>query len=92
MNLDWLLWILFGCYSLAATGLMIYGLNTYVLLFLFGRRIKETRERQAKQEKDFLADISKKGDESWSLVTTQIALYNELSRLSQRQASDPSSR
>jgi len=78
MSLDWLLWFLFGLYSLAATGLMIYGLNTYILLFLFGRRIKATRERQAKQEETFLAGIAEKGEEGWPLVTTQIPLYNEL--------------
>ncbi len=57
---------------------MIYGLNTYVLLFLFGRRIKETRERQQKQEQTFLAKISGQGDDAWPMVTTQIPLYNEL--------------
>lgn len=57
---------------------MIYGLNTYILLFLFGRRIVETREKQAKQERDFLAGISELGDEGWPMVTTQLPLYNEL--------------
>ena len=78
MNFDWVLWLILGAYSLAALGLMIYGLNTYVLLFLYGRRISETRERQAQQEKDFLAEVAEKGDEGWPLVTTQIPLYNEL--------------
>jgi len=78
MIVDWVLWLILGAYSLAALGLMIYGLNTYILLFLYGRRIKETRERQAQQEKDFLSEIEGKGDEAWPLVTTQIPLYNEL--------------
>ena len=78
MIIDWILWLVFGAYTLAALGLMIYGLNTYVLLFLYGRKIKETRERQAEQEKSFLAEVAEKGDEGWPLVTTQIPLYNEL--------------
>ncbi len=57
---------------------MIYGLNTYVLLFLFGRRIEETRSRQAEQEKTFLEKIEGRGDEAWPMVTTQLPLYNEL--------------
>ncbi|YCM42704.1 glycosyltransferase [Verrucomicrobiaceae bacterium 227] len=69
---DVFLWLLFGCYVLAAIGLMIYGLNTYVLLFLFGRRIKEVRERQRQQEESFLKEV-----QEWPLVTTQLPLYNE---------------
>jgi len=57
---------------------MIYGLNTYVLLFLFGRRIEDTRARQRQQEATFLKKIENEGEQGWPLVTTQIPLYNEL--------------
>ncbi len=77
MILDTILWLLLGAYCFAAIGLMIYGLNTYVLLFLFGRSVKETRKRQKKQEEDFLAKVADEGDEAWPMVTTQLPLYNE---------------
>ena len=77
MILDKILWLLFGCYSIAAFGLMLYGLNTYVLLFLFSRRVKEARARQQKQEENFLKKVEAGGDEAWPLVTTQLPLYNE---------------
>ena len=77
MILDGILWLLLGVYTLAALGLMIYGFNTYVLLFLFSRSIRETRERQKKQEEEFLKKVSESGDEAWPIVTTQLPLYNE---------------
>ena len=77
MVIDVILWVLLACYTMAAVGLMIYGLNTYILLFLFGRRVKETRVRQKKQEEDFLEKIAESGDEAWPMVTTQLPLYNE---------------
>ncbi len=77
MILDGILWVLLGAYTLAAFGLMIYGLNTYVLLFLFGRSVKETRARQKKQEADFLKKVAEVGDDAWPMVTTQLPLYNE---------------
>ncbi|MGJ8676414.1 MAG: glycosyltransferase [Akkermansiaceae bacterium] len=78
MITDWLLWILLFFYFVAAGSLMIYGLNTYVLIFLFKRRIKETRTRQKETRDNFLHKTKDLGDEGWPLVTTQLPLYNEL--------------
>lgn len=57
---------------------MIYGLNTYILLFLFGKRIDETRLRQGKQQEEFQARLKEVGETIWPQVTTQIPLYNEV--------------
>ena len=75
--LDVFLWLVFTCYLLAALGLMVYGLNTYVLVFLFGKKVKESRARQAEQKKVFLEKVETDGDSAWPMVTTQLPLYNE---------------
>lgn len=73
----WLFWPVLGLYVLASLGLIIYGLNTYVLLFLYRRTIDETRKDQQKRKEEFLAKVTPLGDEAWPMVTTQIPLYNE---------------
>lgn len=56
---------------------MAYGLNTYVLLFLFKKTVRRTREKQKAREARFLENAAEVGDEFWPLVTTQLPLYNE---------------
>ncbi len=75
--MSWLFWPVLGLYLLASIGLITYGLNTYVLLFLFGRKIRATREEQKERRDQFLTKAKELGDEAWPLVTTQIPLYNE---------------
>ena len=75
--MSWLFWPVLGLYVLASIGLIIYGLNTYVLLFLYRRSIKETRQAQKERKEKFLAKAEGLGDEAWPVVTTQIPLYNE---------------
>ena len=75
--MDWFLWIVFGCYAFASVVLVFYGLNTYVLLALFGSKIRAVRERQKKQVAGFMSEAEEAGDEAWPQVTTQIPLYNE---------------
>ena len=77
MVLQFLLWLLLAIYIAASVVLMIYGLNTYLLLFLFGRRVRTKRTQQRELKRTFLAEAEKKGDEAWPIVTTQIPLYNE---------------
>jgi len=77
MILQWFLWFLLGCYGLASTALMIYGLNAYVLLFLFKKKVKSTRAEQKERAENFLLEAEKQGDEHWPMVTTQLPLYNE---------------
>ena len=75
--IDAFLWFILGCYILASVGLVIYGLNTYVLLFLFRRKIREQRETQRETRTEFQEKAKGAGDEIWPIVTTQIPLYNE---------------
>lgn len=75
--IDWFLWFLFGCYVCASLGLMVYGLNTYVLLFLFGRKIGDKRIEQKSRTEEFLKTTPLDDAEKWPLVTTQLPLYNE---------------
>lgn len=56
---------------------MLYGLNAYVMVFLFGRRVRGKRAEQKLRTEEFLAAASEKGAEAWPVVTTQLPLYNE---------------
>ena len=75
--MSWLFWPVLGLYVLASLGLIIYGLNTYVLLFLYRRSIDDTRQEQKERKEAFLQKAKGLGDEAWPMVTTQIPLYNE---------------
>ncbi|MGJ8632675.1 MAG: glycosyltransferase [Luteolibacter sp.] len=68
--LEFFLRIAFAIYIAASAGLLVYGLNCYVLLFLFTKKSSQTRTRQIGVEKSWKpASLPK--------VTTQIPLYNE---------------
>ncbi|MFK7850330.1 MAG: glycosyltransferase family 2 protein [Akkermansiaceae bacterium] len=61
----------FTLYLLASFGLLLYGLNCYILLTLFSKRSKSTTLRQRETEAAWKpVDLRK--------VTTQLPLYNEL--------------
>jgi cellulose synthase/poly-beta-1,6-N-acetylglucosamine synthase-like glycosyltransferase len=62
-------------YGVATVGLLLYGLNCYVMLTLFMRR---RREVQAHHDDRIAADDVLAMGDSLPVVTTQIAIYNEL--------------
>ncbi len=69
--------IAFILYLLASLGLLFYGLNCYVMLALFARRVRETRTRHHEAEKKW-QDAHPAGVETnLPKVTTQLPLYNE---------------
>ncbi|MGE9269792.1 MAG: glycosyltransferase [Verrucomicrobiales bacterium] len=67
----------FALYLAASAGMFVYGLNYYVVLFLFGRRIQETSHRQRQDENDWTARHSTSDPTNLPKITTQIPLYNE---------------
>lgn len=75
--MNWILWIVLSLYVLASVGLVVYGLNTYLLLFLFGRKVDKQREEKRALREAFAAREKEEGEKVWPLVTTQIPLYNE---------------
>ncbi|MFD2255939.1 glycosyltransferase [Luteolibacter algae] len=62
-------------YVTASLGLIFYGLNSYILLYLYKRRARSTAERQTEQEEQWIKNVA---DSDLPIVTTQIPLYNEL--------------
>lgn len=74
----WLLDIAFILYLTASAGLLFYGLNCYVMILLFARRARQTRERQSVVEAAW-NEMHPAGDSSnLPKITTQLPLYNEL--------------
>src|SRR6056300_659177 len=72
--LNFLSWFLLIIYLTASAGLLVYGLNCYVMLFLFLRKKNE----YIKKEKLFLDEYYSNGiPEDLPWVTTQIPLFNE---------------
>lgn len=65
----------FLVYLLCTIGLLVYGLNCYVMLALFARRRRKA-ESALDDMKQRLGDIASRSD--LPHVTTQIAVYNEL--------------
>jgi cellulose synthase/poly-beta-1,6-N-acetylglucosamine synthase-like glycosyltransferase len=70
-----LLVILTVVYLVPTLGLMVYGLNCYVMLFLFRRRMREAAEARRRVRAE-MGDILSRAD--LPVVTTQIAIYNEV--------------
>ena len=62
-------------YLIPTVGLMAYGLNCYVMLFLFCRRLRQA-EAARRQIREEMGDILSRAD--LPVVTTQIAIYNEI--------------
>lgn len=65
-------------YLAASLGLLFYGLNCYLVLFLFARRAGETRSRQRRVEDEWKQRHPPGSAENLLKITTQIPLYNEL--------------
>ncbi len=68
----------FAIYIVASAGLLLYGLNCYVLLTLFARRARETEVRQRLVEDEWNRSHPVGEVGSLPTVTTQLPLYNEL--------------
>jgi len=67
--------IIFPFYLIPTLGLMVYGLNCYVMLVLFRRRYQAAQQASTDMHQRTSAAPS---SEAWPAVTTQIAVYNEL--------------
>lgn len=64
-------------YVAASVGLLFYGLNTYVLLFLFSKKVEESRARHREEEAAWDKAHPSGSDKGLPKVTTQLPLYNE---------------
>jgi cellulose synthase/poly-beta-1,6-N-acetylglucosamine synthase-like glycosyltransferase len=73
---DWVVWLVGLPYLLATVGLLIYGLNCYVMLALFARRRRAAFGATAAMRKRWADDPSAAA--RLPVVTTQIAVYNEM--------------
>jgi cellulose synthase/poly-beta-1,6-N-acetylglucosamine synthase-like glycosyltransferase len=71
------LWLALVGYLAASGALMIYGLNAYVMVFLFGRRVRGERASQEIRTERFFTQAREEGESAWPVVTTQLPLYNE---------------
>ncbi|WP_411827746.1 glycosyltransferase [Luteolibacter sp. AS25] len=74
---DIFLRVAFAIYVIASAGLLFYGLNAYVLIFLFGKRAKATQGRQLKIEAEWNKNHPSGKTDDLPKITTQIPLYNE---------------
>lgn len=68
--------LLFILYTSCSVLLLLYGLNTYLMLFLFLRKRKSNMASDAATEQQFDAHFA--GREDLPIVTTQIPLFNEI--------------
>lgn len=62
-------------YAIPTMGLMVYGLNCYVMLHLFRRRQRQAAEARRRIVEE-MGDVFARPD--LPVVTTQIAIYNEI--------------
>ena len=69
--------IAFSLYLAASAGLLLYGLNCYVLLFLFSKKSKETYARQRGVEEAWKRAHPPGVSDKLPKITTQLPLYNE---------------
>ncbi len=76
--IQWLLDLSFFLYLAASFGLMLYGLNYYVILYLFSRRASVTQTRQLLAEKVWKHEHPPGEIAGLPKITTQLPLYNEL--------------
>jgi cellulose synthase/poly-beta-1,6-N-acetylglucosamine synthase-like glycosyltransferase len=74
----WLRDLAFFLYLIASAGLFLYGLNYYVLLALFARRVKATNAHQRQLEADWQSTHPSGQITTLPKITTQLPLYNEL--------------
>ncbi len=72
--LNFISWVLFIVYFTASAGLLVYGVNCYVMLFIFLCK----KDEYIKKEKLILDEYYRNGiPEDFPRVTTQIPLFNE---------------
>jgi len=69
--------IAFALYLAASAGLLFYGLNCYVLLFLFSKKSKETLVRQLLTEEAWEKQHPAGVSTNLPKITTQLPIYNE---------------
>jgi cellulose synthase/poly-beta-1,6-N-acetylglucosamine synthase-like glycosyltransferase len=71
----WLSHIVVALYFLAALALLLYGINCYVMVLLFGskRRLAAERRRRIRNRYHNITEMGR-----LPVVTTQIAVYNEI--------------
>ncbi len=62
-------------YLIPTVGLMAYGLNCYVMIFLFYRRVRQANAARQQMVAE-MGDVLTRAD--LPVVTTQIAIYNEI--------------
>jgi cellulose synthase/poly-beta-1,6-N-acetylglucosamine synthase-like glycosyltransferase len=74
----WLLDTAFVLYVAASGGLLVYGLNCYVMLALFARGAKQASARQRLLEATWQEAHPAGESAGLPKITTQLALYNEL--------------
>jgi cellulose synthase/poly-beta-1,6-N-acetylglucosamine synthase-like glycosyltransferase len=74
--MDLLSIIIFALYTTCSLLLLFYGLNTYLMLFLFLRKRKANIESDEAAEKRFEVHFKERDD--LPIVTTQIPLFNEI--------------
>jgi cellulose synthase/poly-beta-1,6-N-acetylglucosamine synthase-like glycosyltransferase len=67
---------IFALYTSCSLLLLLYGMNTYLILFLYLRKRHANVESDAATEADFAVHFA--GREVLPVVTTQIPLYNEI--------------
>ena len=67
--------VVFAVYLFCTIGLLIYGLNCYVMIALFARRRRQARDSTVDAQRRF-DDVVRRGNVP--TVTTQIAIYNEM--------------
>ena len=63
-------------YTLCSLILLLYGLNNYIMIYLFMRKRNANKQSDAETEARFARDFE--NPESLPIVTTQIPLYNEI--------------
>lgn len=68
--------LLFTVYTSCSVLLLLYGLNTYLMLFLFLRKRKSNLASDAAIESQFMTHFTARED--LPIVTTQIPLFNEI--------------
>jgi cellulose synthase/poly-beta-1,6-N-acetylglucosamine synthase-like glycosyltransferase len=73
----WFFFSAFILYLAVSAGLLLYGLNCYVLLILFARRARATRIRQAGVEAAWNLSHPANNIVHLPKITTQLPLYNE---------------
>lgn len=74
--MDLLSSLLFILYTSCSVLLLLYGLNTYLMLFLFLRKRKSNLASDAATEQQFATHFA--GRKDLPIVTTQIPLFNEI--------------